>query len=602
MRPCRFRQHPALDRGAAVADHPAMPDAAPIANRRLAAILVADVAGYSRMVQADEAGTLAALRDRRTGIVEPVLAAHAGRMVKQMGDGYLAEFASAVNAVAAALDLQARMAAANAGLPPDRHLTLRIGINLGDILGEGDDIFGDGVNIAARLEPLAEPGGIVVSAKVQAEAQGKTAATFTDMGEQALKNMAAPVRAYRVGWAAAAAAAAPHGDARLSVAVLPFTSLGTDADQQYFGDGLTEDIITELARIPILRVASRNGSFRFRGPDADLAAAARALGVRFIVEGSVRRLGPRIRITAQLIDTATGAHLWADRYDRPADGIFDVQDDVVRTIAGTVNGRLQAMWIDQAGRKPLGERTAFDLAMEAEQMPWYSPELRRKAGAMAQEAIRRDPRHARAHAILALLMCRDWEENLSSPPDVLRDALEHARAAITLEPRDFYPEIAAANICLYLREYELADLHLERARHLNPHRPGVLATQAHILLFSGKASESQQLLDASLKIDTSNHPSWVWSSYMAIAFVSRDYAAALRARRRIENAYIAVHAYAAAAHALSDDPDAARQEVQQALARDPACSVSAIMSREPYRLATDRDHLIEGMRRAGVPP
>lgn len=570
-------------------------------SRRLAAILCADVAGYSRMVQADEDGTLTALRDRRARVIEPVIAAGSGRVVKHMGDGFLAEFPSAVNAVNAAIDLQSRMAAANAALPPDRQLVLRIGINLGDIVGEGDDVFGDGVNIAARLEPLAEPGGIVVSAKVRDEAQGKIVATFADIGEQALKNMTTPVRAFRVVVGAAAAQSVPQADHRLSIAVLPFSSLGADPDQQYFGDGVTEDIITELARVPVLRVASRNGSFRFRGPDADLPAAARTLGVRFIVEGSVRRLGPRIRITAQLIDTTTGAHLWAERYDRPAEHIFDVQDEVVRTIAGTLAGRLQAAGAEIARRRPPASVVAYDLVLQAEHIDWSDASARNEVRVLARRALDLDPGIARGELLLGLMDFQDWMADASVPGSTLDSALQHMRSGVAMDPNDFYGHLGMGEVCLYLGNHDLSERYLARARELNPTRPSVYTSLAHHALYSGRPRDALELVATARRIDPFYEPSWLWSSSMIFAYAARQYAEALDAFRRIDAPVDWVLAYAAASHAMRGEMAEAEDCAAAVLRASPDFTIAASLSRDPFRDPADRDHVAEGMRRAGLP-
>ncbi len=308
-------------------------------NRRLAAVLQADVVGYSRLMEADEAGTLAALKRRRRDVLQPVLREHGGRIVKFMGDGMLVEFASAVAAVRAALALQSGMAAAADDAGPGA-MRLRIGVNLGDVIGEGGDIYGEGVNIAARLEALAEPGGICIAANMFEEVRGKVAASFEDLGEQSVKNLSRPIRAYRVrpvrdGEEPPTPAALPLPD-RPSLAVLPFINMSGDAEQDYFADGVVEDIITELARLPWLFVIARNSSFTYKGRAVDVKQVGRELGVRYVLEGSVRRAGSRVRITGQLIDAASGTHLWADRFDGELADVFDLQDRVTASVVGVM--------------------------------------------------------------------------------------------------------------------------------------------------------------------------------------------------------------------------------------------------------------------------
>jgi adenylate cyclase len=335
-------------------------------ERRLAAILAADVAGYSRLIEADEEGTLGRLKALRAELVDPKIAEHKGRIVKTTGDGLLAEFASVVDALRCAAEMQAAMGESNAPVPSERRIAFRIGVHQGDIVVEDSDIFGDGVNVAARLEGLAEPGGICVSARVQEDAAGRLDLAFEDMGEQALKNIARPVRAYRVrpegplpspppqspdqvrggeGSApgarvgAAAPQALPLPD-KPSIAVLPFANMSGDPEQEYFADGMVEEIITALSRVRWLFVIARNSSFTYKGQAVDVKQVGRELGVRYVLEGSVRKAGGRVRITAQLVDAASGAHLWAERFDGSLEDVFDLQDKVASSVAGVIEPAL----------------------------------------------------------------------------------------------------------------------------------------------------------------------------------------------------------------------------------------------------------------------
>jgi adenylate cyclase len=319
------------------------------AERRLAAILATDVVGYSRLMGGDEEGTLAALKSLRKSLIDPKIADYRGRIVKTTGDGALVEFASTVDAVRCAIDIQRAMPERNANMPPGKNIEFRIGINVGDIIVDGDDIFGDGVNVAARLEGISEPGGICISDVVQQQVSGRVEAWFADLGDQNLKNIARPVRAYRIAFEEARAehpAAATAVSAALvsldgpSIAVLPFQNMSGDADQDYFSDGLVEDIITTLSKLAGLRVIARNSSFVYKGRSIDVREAANQLGVRYVLEGSVRKSGNRIRITAQLIDAKNGSHVWAERYDRALDDIFAVQDEITLVLATEMQVKL----------------------------------------------------------------------------------------------------------------------------------------------------------------------------------------------------------------------------------------------------------------------
>src|SRR5262245_18396334 len=318
-------------------------------QRRLAAILAADVVGYSRLMGQDEAGTLSVLKARRKEVLEPVVARHRGRIFKVTGDGVLIEFGSAVNAVQCAVDLQQGMAAANAGLPEDRHILLRTGVNLGDVVIEGSDLYGDGVNVAARLEAVADPGGICISRNVHDEVRSRLRLAFDDLGEQQFKNIASPVRVFRIAWEASPVhpgtqptSRQPALPDRASIAVLPFDNLSSDPEQAFFGHGLAEDLITDLSKVPGLLVIARNSSFAYQGRSVDVRSIARDLGVRYIIEGSVRRAAARVRINAQLIDAFSRSHIWADRFDRDLSDIFVVQDEVVGKIIGALSNALPA--------------------------------------------------------------------------------------------------------------------------------------------------------------------------------------------------------------------------------------------------------------------
>src|ERR1700732_3145927 len=324
-------------------------------ERRLAAILAAEVAGYSRLMGEDEEGTLAALKAIRRELGDPKIAEHRGRIVKTTGDGLLVEFASVVDAVRCAVEVQRAMADRNAGVPAEKRIELRFGIHQGDIIVEDGDIFGDGVNLAARLEGLAEPGGICVSGRVHADAVGKVDAAFDDLGEQSLKNIARPLRVYRVRLGEVSATDTPAAALALpdkpSIAVLPFANMSGDPGEEYFADGMVEEIITALSRIRWLFVIARNSTFTYKGQSVDVKQIGRELGVRYVLEGSVRKAAHRLRITAVLIDAATGAHLWSDRFDGSLEDIFDLQDKVALSIPGDIEPTLQAAEIRKSAER-----------------------------------------------------------------------------------------------------------------------------------------------------------------------------------------------------------------------------------------------------------
>jgi adenylate cyclase len=367
----------------------------------------------------DEEGTLAQLKALRKTLFDPKIAQHHGRVVKNTGDGALVEFASPVDAVRCADEIQRGMAEQNANVPQDKRIEFRIGIHVGDIIIGDDDIFGDGVNIAARRETLAEPGGILVSGTAYDYVRNKVKVGFDDIGAHTLKNIAEPVRAYRVSGTPTVAMTADRAATdKPSIAVLPFDNMSGGEEQQYFGDGISDDIITELSRFRQLRVVARNSSFQFRGPNVDVARVGRELGILYVLEGSVRRLGNRIRITAQLVDASSGHHVWADRFDRPLEELFDVQDQVVRTIVGTLVGRLQADRADRAKRKPPTSLVAYECVLRGDALPVYDAANEAEARRLLKRAIELDPEYAKPYALLAFAFCREWYLDMSGSSDV----------------------------------------------------------------------------------------------------------------------------------------------------------------------------------------
>jgi adenylate cyclase len=411
-----------------------------IASRRLAAILAADIVGYSRLMGLDEAGTVQALREHRIE-ADPLIAQHGGRVVKTTGDGVLIEFGSVVGAVECALALQHLAAERSAEVPGDRRMEWRIGIHLGDVLVEGEDILGDGVNIAARLEGIAEPNGICISEDAFRQVRGKVEAEFTDIGEQSLKNIARPLRVYCIGSSPAAnrsltaPAALPLPD-KPSIAVVPFLNLSGDPEQEYFADGMVEEIITALSRIRWLFVIARNSSFTYKGQAVDVKQVGGELGVRYILEGSVRKSGQRVRITAQLIDAITGTHLWADRFDGSLENVFDLQDKVASSVAGVIEPALQAAEAARSSNSPTTDLTAYDLYLRAYSLVISSATEVPEALRLLQQAIERDPRYGPALALAAVCHLRFVMDSGDDPDDDSHRSVELARQALKLATDD----------------------------------------------------------------------------------------------------------------------------------------------------------------------
>jgi len=570
-------------------------------QRRLAAILAADVVGYSRLMQNDEAGTLAALKARRRDVLRPLIAKYHGRLVKVMGDGVLVEFTSAVNAVQCAVDLQRSTAEANATLPEYRHIVLRIGINLGEVIIEGSDIYGDGVNVAARLEGLAQPGSVCISAKVHDEVRGKIDETFADLGEQQLKNIATPVRVYRSSSDVTAAEGRQIGSSKPSIAVLPFVNMSEDKEQQFFSDGISEDIITELARFRQMQVLARNSSFRYRGSDLDMVRVGRELGVHYLVEGSVRRIGARIRITAQLIDAQSGHHLWAEKFDREQNDIFAVQDQVVRTIVATLVGRLQAAGADVAKRKLPASLEAYECVLRADALLLYDAVAGAEARLLYEKAIELDPGYARAFALLAINFEAEWERDLDAPDGLLDRALEFAQKSVALDENDSVCQHALGAIYLMRREHDLAEHHHLRALELNRNHPMLLASLGTLCSYVGRPEEGITHLREARALDPYFEPSWYWFALAVAHFIAYQYGEAIIAIGHSSGKSPWVHAFLAACHGYANGDVEARNHAAEALRLAPDFSIARSMTREPFKYDADRQHLIDGLRKAGLP-
>ena len=446
-------------------------------ERRLTAILAADVAGYSRLMGSDEEGTLARLKMLRREVVDPKIKEHRGRIVKTTGDGLLSEFASVVDAVRCAIEVQREMGARNAGVPAERRIDFRIGVNLGDIIIDDNDIFGDGVNVAARLEALAEPGGICVSRAVRDQVRDKLAIPFEDMGEQQVKNIARPVRAFRILLAERAegpsippetAAPRPPPD-RPSIAVLPFNNVSGDPEQKYFVDGITEDIITALSKWRWFLVIARNSTFSYKGKSVDLKEICRDLGVRYVLEGSMRRAGQRVRITSQLIDTATGTHLWAERYDRDLTDIFAVQDDITSRVAAAIEPALSRAESQRVIAKRPEHMGAWDYCQRGF---WYvnkgSATDGQAAYGLFKQALMLDPNLADAHLGLARALVVQWNYGpVEDFAPLVRQARESALQAVALDSENPQAQYVLAQTSHWAGDVGAAIAHASRAIELN---------------------------------------------------------------------------------------------------------------------------------------
>ena len=632
-------------------------------DRRLAAILAADVAGYSRLMGADEEGTLARLKAHRRELVDPKVKEHRGRTVKLTGDGALVEFPSVVDAVRCAVEIQRAMADRNAETPEDRRIAFRIGVNLGDVIVDGDDIYGDGVNIAARLEGLAEPGGICVSGTVHDHIGDRLPYAFEDMGEQNVKNIARPVRAYalrperpaassrpelparssRLGraiigaavaaalvaivgawwfWplakptppqavAAASSVAPPLVAPRLSIVVLPFANLSSDPEQQYFADGITEDLTTDLSRIAGMFVISRNSAFTYRNKPADTRQIGRELGVRHALEGSVQRSGKQVRVNAQLIDAETGAHLWAERFDRDTGDLFAFQDEITRRIAITLNVEL----LNSEAARPTENPDAFDYILRgcAAQAKGGARENTAEAINLYERALALDPRSVDAQSRLAIALV---SRGLSAAPEAEHADFERAEAlinqALAAAPRYPLAHVARAQLFRAQRRCEDAIPEYEMALAVDRNLVGSLVSLAQCkFLTGGSDDESIRLTEQAIRL--SPRDSFVAFRYFWIGFVhllqsrTDEAIAWLEKARRADPRIASPHYFLAGAYGLKGELDRAKAELAEAqklTGSDRYSTIARVRANGDLYTPAVRDRFestFAGLRKAGMP-
>jgi TolB-like protein len=566
-------------------------------ERRLAAILAADVAGYTALMGADEAGTLRRLTDLRRDLLEPLIDEHSGRIVKLMGDGLLVEFASVVDAVTCALAWQ------NGVAEQDEGLRFRIGINLGDVIVEGDDIHGDGVNIAARLEGLAEPGAICLSGDAYRQAGGKVEADFEDLGEQDLKNVAEPVRVYRLaGRAAGPVDPSPPIEPTVlsdkpSIVVLPFENLSGDPEHRYFSDGITEDIITELSRFRSLFVIARNSSFHYKGQSPKVQDVGRELGVRCVVEGSVRRLGGRIRIAVQLVEAATGNHLWAERYDRDMADLFAVQDEVTQAIAATIEGRMAASGAQKSRRKPTDDLAAYDYFLQGREKFERFVDMDQTME-LFRRAIELDPEFAQAYAWLSRSHIYRYHNDLSA--ETQRDALDLARKAVSLDSADAWCHATLGYAYMFDGQLDLAGVHIDTAVGLNPTDTRITSIRALWSAFMGKTEEALQDIALALQRDPFT-PGSHWTFLATTLFQAGRYQDTIDAVNHLSQPMRWDLYYLAASHAHLGQIEKARACVGILLQVHPQTSLEQVGLTERFRDPADLDRLLDGLRKAGLP-
>lgn len=579
-------------------------------ERKLAAVMACDMVGYSRLMEADEQGTLARLRTHRIELVDPAIEKHQGDIIKTTGDGMLVEFRSVADAVRCAADVQERMRRRNEDVPEDQRMQFRIGVNLGDIIHDQGDIFGDGVNVAVRLEKLAEVGGICVSQAVYEQVGDRLDIAFEDLGEKALKNISRPMRIWR---AVVETPTRPvpgkstgipaRAIAKPSIAVLPFGNLSGDPAQEFFVDGLTEDIITRLSRRHELFVISRTSTFMYKGQSVNLREVAQKLGAQFLVDGSVRKAGDRLRVTAQLIDTATDVHIRAERYDRKLDDVFAIQDEVTAAIVATLPGRVEAAQQDRLVRKTPASMVAYECVLSAKVRHHRgSREENAKALQLIDRALDLDPDYAHAHAwrgcILGQAWVHAWCEDKQATFDEIVVALDRA---LTLDDNDADVHRILAAIAITRDDLTRARYHQERALQLNPNYDLVVVQHGELLTWLGRPEEGIDWIRKAMRLNP-HHPERFWSHLGKAHFAARQHVEAIDAFMHLSALDGAQHAFAAAAYAWLGDRANAAAHLERIEALEPGFALQNVLSTLHYARPADTLHLSDGLTQAGMAP
>jgi len=581
-------------------------------SRRLVAVFAADVEGYSRLMGADEVGTLKGLTERRA-ILDRFIGEHRGRIANTAGDSVLAEFGSAVDAIECAVEAQTTFAEANSSVAPDRRINFRIGVHIGEVMVQAGDLFGDGVNIAARLQSIAKPGSVCISGATYDQVRKVLPMTFVDLGAQQVKNIQEPIRAYQVGAPSETREAAPARVTEAesppplpdkpSIAVLPFENMSGDPEQEYFADGMVEEIITALSRFRWLFVIARNSSFTFKGKAVDVKEVGRRLGVRYLLEGSVRKASGKVRIAGQLIDAVTGAHIWADRFERDLTDVFALQDELTVAVVSAIEPRLRQTEIEMATRRPLENLTAYDLYLRARQKMYLrTREGYAEATRLAHRALDLDPRSASAAFVAADGHLNNVALGFSTDPQFDRsEAIRLARLALSLDENDERALSTAGLVTGYLiRDYETAIEFVDRAVATNPNSYMVWNHRGWVYQFAGQYEEAIRSFERGIRVsplDPMLQNAFAGIGHALIALRRFDEAVAFfkRALRQNSSDGIAFRGLASALAHLGRDAEA-REALARLLEIDPAYPISGRISRSgSFKL------LYEGLRKAGVP-
>lgn len=580
-------------------------------DRRLAAILAADVVGYSRLIRADEEGTILALRSLREELIDPKIQEHSGRIVKLMGDGVLVEFASVVDAVECGADIQREMVARNTETPQAKQIVFRVGINLGDVVIDGDDIQGDGVNVAARLEALSEPGGMCISDAAHEQVRDRLDLKFEDLGEQDVKNIDRPVRVWR--WSAdtdmrhLTSRGIAQRAGKPAIAVLPFDNMSGDPEQEYFSDGIAEDVITELSRFHALSVIARNSSFQYKNKSPNLRIVGEELNVDYVIEGSVRKAGGRVRVTAQLIETRSGIHLWADRFDRDLKDMFAVQDEITTRIVGAVAPGVVAAEIQRAKRKDIASLDAWDCIMRAHwHLARFTMQDNVEARRLLAEAARIEPESSLAFGDLAMVHAWDGVYGWGTSRDQsLAAAVEAARRAIEIDEGNSWGHIALGLADLFAWRFDEARDRLRRAIEISPNDPSAHGYLGFTLALEGEAEAAKAAIEMAIGLSPRDPYLTVWFLSLSLAsFAEKDYEKAIRwAKKSIdENPRLAgAHRALTASLSMVGREDEARRALAGLLEQMPGLTIRATRQQVPMKRPNDLERYCQGLSLAGLP-
>jgi adenylate cyclase len=583
-------------------------------ERRLAAVVAVDMVGYSRLMEADETGTLARLKSHRIELIDPAIAKNRGRIIKTTGDGMLIEFQSVSDAVLCATEIQRRMTRRNEDVSPARWIQFRFGINLGDVIVEENDIFGDGVNVAARLEALAEPGGICVSGAVRDQVGDRLRDVgFEDLGDQSVKNIARPIRVFRVlvgentgiapaGAKDAAVAIPAPVSKKPSIAVLPLANMSGDPQQEFFADGLTEDIITELSRFHDLLVISRNSAFVYKGKAVKIQEVAREFGVDYVLEGSVRKAGDRVRVTVQLIDAETDRHIWAERYDRELKDVFAIQDEMTRAIVATLSGRVEAATHDRAKRKTTDNMVAYEYVLAAKVLHHRSTRAdNTEAQRLLDRALALDPNYAHAHAWKACVLGQTWVYDWCADREAIFDQISaELQTSLALDDNDSDVHRILAALNLNRDNHDKAAYHQERALALNPNYDLIVVQQGELLTWLGRPDEGIDWIKKAMRLNPF-HPERFWSHLGRACYCAERYPEAAEAFSRITRPDHTHHAFLAATFAQMGNSVAAAAHAAEVLKSEPKFSVAGYLETQHYKHEADRQRHEAGLLKAGLP-